>query len=67
MGVMAASTLFVYNQTFDVMAWLVNNLSKDDTGYTLFNLASHGIAAVIMVPTTFLAAGGPPGLQGMAP
>ncbi len=55
MGVMAASTLFIYNQTFDVMAWLVNNLSKDGTGYALFNLASHGIAAVIMIPTAFLA------------
>ncbi|MBI3776617.1 MAG: hypothetical protein HY273_13925 [Gammaproteobacteria bacterium] len=55
MGVMAASTLFIYHQSFDVMAWLVNHLSKDDTGYALFNLASHGIAAVIMVPTTFLA------------
>lgn len=55
MGVMAAGTLFVYNLTFDVMAWLVNNLSKDDTGYLLFNLASHAIAAVIMIPATFLA------------
>ncbi len=55
MGVLAASTLFIYNQSFDVMAWLVNNLSKDDTGYLLFNLSSHAIAAVIMVPTTFLA------------
>ena len=55
MGAMAASTLFIYNQSFDVMAWLVNNLSKDDAGYALFNLSSHAIAAVIMVPTTFLA------------
>jgi len=55
MGALAASTLFIYNQSFDVMAWLVNNLSKDDAGYALFNLASHAIAAVIMVPTTFLA------------
>jgi predicted membrane-bound spermidine synthase len=55
MGVSAASTLWIYNQSFDVMAWLINNLAKDEGGYLLFNLSSHAIAAAVMIPTSFLA------------
>ncbi len=55
MGLSAALTLVVYDQAFYVMKWLVNTLAKDDTGYALFNLSSHAIAAVIMIPTSFLA------------
>ncbi len=55
MGLLALSTLLLYGNTFSVMQWLVQNLAKTDTGYTLFNLASSGIAVAIMVPTTFCA------------
>ncbi len=55
MGVSAALTLWIYNQTFDVMAWLINTLSRDANGYLLFNVSSHAIAAAVMLPTSFLA------------
>ncbi len=55
MGLLALSTLPLYGQTFDVMRWLVNTLSKTDRGYALFNLSSNAIALMVMLPTTFCA------------
>jgi len=55
MGVFAVITLPVYVYSFGWMGELVNTLAKDDQGYTLFNLASHGIAFAVMLPATFMA------------
>ncbi len=55
MGVLAVATLVAYGQAFKVMQWLVLNLERSDAGYTLFNLASNGIALAIMLPATFCA------------
>jgi predicted membrane-bound spermidine synthase len=55
MGILALATLPVYGSTFNVMAWLMRTLPRSDTGYVLFNIASHGIALVIMVPAAFCA------------
>lgn len=55
MGALALSTLPLYGNTFPVMQWLVETLPKTDTGYFFFNIASHGIAIVLMLPATFCA------------
>lgn len=55
MGVLAMATLPLYNLTFDTMQWIIKSLDKTDTGYVLFNLASHSIALAIMLPATFCA------------
>ena len=55
MGALAVLTVPLYVQTFDWMAALLAGLQTSDTGYTLFTLFSHGIALVVMVPTTFMA------------
>jgi spermidine synthase/MFS family permease len=55
MGLLALSTLPLYGNTFEIMQWLVTQLERNDTGYALFNLSSHGIALLIMLPTTFCA------------
>ena len=55
MGLLALSTLLLYGNTFEAMQWIVNNLPKTDTGYTLFNLSSNAIAIAVMLPTTFFA------------
>jgi predicted membrane-bound spermidine synthase len=55
MGVMAILTVPLYVQTFDWMAALLSGLQRSGAGYNLFTAASHGIALVVMVPTTFLA------------
>ncbi len=55
MGVLAMLTLPVYAQSFEWMGQLVRTLDRNDTGYLLFNLASHGIAFAVMLPATFLA------------
>src|SRR5258708_16455217 len=55
MGMLAVATLVAYGQAFKVMQWLVLNLERSDAGYTLFNLASNGIALAIMLPATFCA------------
>lgn len=55
MGLLALATLPMYGQTFELMRWLLNHLDKTETGYTLFNLGSHGIALAVMLPATFCA------------
>ncbi|WP_455210071.1 fused MFS/spermidine synthase [Kaarinaea lacus] len=55
MGILALSTLPLYGNTFELMQWLLSVLEKNDAGYALFNLSSHGIALAIMLPTTFCA------------
>ncbi len=55
MGLFALSTLLLYGNTFEVMKWLVQTLSRTSTGYALFNLSSNAIALAIMLPTTFCA------------
>ncbi|HTP04004.1 MAG TPA: spermidine synthase [Nitrospirota bacterium] len=55
MGILALATLPVYGGTFNVMAWLMRNLPKSDLGYMLFNISSHAIAIVIMLPAAFCA------------
>lgn len=55
MGILALATLPVYGGTFNVMAWLIRHVPKSEMGYILFNLSSHGIAMVIMLPAAFCA------------
>jgi spermidine synthase len=55
MGALALSTLFGYGATFDWMSALLRTVARTDEGYVLFNLASHTLAIVVMVPTTFCA------------
>ena len=55
MGLLALATLPVYGSTFSVMQWLINTLSRTETGYVLFNLSSNAIALAVMLPATFCA------------
>jgi spermidine synthase len=55
MGLLAAVTIPLANQSFDVMAWLISALAKEDSGYVLYNIGSGVIAAAIMSPPTFFA------------
>lgn len=55
MGAMAALTLPLYVETFDWMAALLGALQRNDDGFGVFTAFSHGIALLVMVPTTFLA------------
>lgn len=55
MGIFAVSTLPVYGYTFEVMQWLLGRLDKNNAGYLLFNLSSHALALVVMLPATFCA------------
>lgn len=55
MGVTALLTIPLYNYTYDFMGYFIEVLPKDDAGYRLFNLASHSIALLIMLPPTILA------------
>ena len=55
MGALAVLTLPVYSLSFEWMGGLVQTLPKDERGYVLFNLASHGIAFAVMLPATFMA------------
>lgn len=55
MGFLALTTLLTYGNTFSLMEWMLETLSRDDQGYFLFNLSSNGIALLIMFPVTFCA------------
>ncbi len=55
MGVMALITVVAYNSSFNIMQLLMRSVTATDSGYFLFNLGSHGIAMLIMVPVTFCA------------
>lgn len=55
MGVCALATLPLYSASYSLMAWLMESVTKSDTGYVLFSLASHAIAMMIMLPAAFCA------------
>jgi len=55
MALAALATLPVYDRSFELMEYLMKGLARTEAGYLLFNLASQGIAALVMLPATFLA------------
>lgn len=55
MGVLALATIPIYIASFDLMAWLMSALENSESGYARFSLASHAIALIVMLPTTFMA------------
>jgi spermidine synthase len=55
MAVLAACTLPAYGYTFEVIGAAVRNFPTTDAGYRHFNLVSHAVAALVMIPTTFIA------------
>jgi len=55
MGLAALATIFLYQQSFDWMAWALRVLQRSEESYPLFNLFSHGVALAVMLPATFLA------------
>jgi spermidine synthase len=55
MGLAAVATLPLYGQMFGVMQAVIKGLAKTDSGYTMFLLASDGIALAVMFPATFCA------------
>lgn len=55
MGALALATLPLYNVSFDAMRWVISAAPQTEAGYFWFNVASHAIAMVVMLPATFCA------------
>lgn len=55
MALCAVATLPLYHEMFDLMSFLIRSLTKTESGYLLFNLGSHVISLLIMLPATFMA------------
>lgn len=55
MGVLAVATLPLYAGSFDAIAWAMRALARGAEGYTLFNVASITLAALVMLPATVCA------------
>jgi hypothetical protein len=55
MGLAALATIFLYQQSFDWMAWALRVLQRSEESYPLYLLFSHGVAFAVMLPATFLA------------
>src|SRR5690349_10953744 len=55
MGVAAAATIPVYGGSFDLMAWLLDSVSRNAGGFVFFNVGSTAIALLVMLPATFCA------------
>jgi len=55
MGLAALATLMLYGKSFEWTAFLMHSLARNASGYVWFNLATAGIALVIMMPAAFFA------------
>jgi len=55
MGITAISTIFTYGNMFKLMSFTMNSLGRSEGGYILFNIVSHVICMIIMLPTTICA------------
>jgi len=55
MGVLAMVSIVTYGITFDLMGGAIRALAPSDTGYLLFNLFSHGLCLLVMLPATVCA------------
>ncbi len=55
MGLLALLTIALYDRTFDLMAFALSALSKNEQGYALYHVSSHLISLVVMLPATFCA------------
>ncbi|MFZ3323180.1 MAG: fused MFS/spermidine synthase [Usitatibacter sp.] len=55
MGIAAVATVPLYNASFDLMAWLLGAVERNDSGFILFSMASTFIALVVMLPATICA------------
>jgi len=55
MGATAILTLFTYTNMFSFMVFTLDGLAKSEEGYLLFNVMSHLICMIIMLPTTICA------------
>ena len=55
MGLFAMSSLLAYEQSFYWMRWAINVLTKTTAGYEAFNVISHGISLLVMLPAAICA------------
>ncbi|HLX80214.1 MAG TPA: fused MFS/spermidine synthase [Burkholderiales bacterium] len=55
MGIAAVATVPLYSGSFDLMAWILGALSRNDGGFVLFSAASTFIALAVMLPATICA------------
>jgi len=55
MGVLAIFTLIVYGFTFNGMQYAIKALAKTEEGYLFFNIFSHFLAMLVMIPATICA------------
>lgn len=55
MGVAALASMFVYANAFEWVGWLMRVIVRSAEGYGLYNLASAGIALLVMFPAAFFA------------
>jgi spermidine synthase len=55
MGIAALASMFVYANAFEWVGWLMRVIVRSAEGYGLYNLASAGIALLVMFPAAFFA------------
>jgi spermidine synthase len=55
MGATAIATLFTYESLFKIMVFTIDALDRNASGYVLFNIISHLICLITMLPSTICA------------
>jgi len=55
MGAAAIATLFTYSSLFKIMVFTIDALDRNASGYVLFNIISHLICMITMLPSTICA------------
>lgn len=55
MGLAAIATIPLHSLAFDLIAYVLGILPRNDGGYTAFNLVRYGVSSLIMFPAAFCA------------
>jgi len=55
MGLTAALSIPFYNGSFDLMAWILSAITRNEAAFVFFNLTSTLICMLVMLPATFCA------------
>ena len=55
MGIAALGSMFVYANAFEWVGWMMKVVVHSAEGYGLFNVASAGVALLVMFPAAFFA------------
>lgn len=55
MGLAALASLFLYDRSFEWVAWFMKALSRSESGYAVYNIVTAATSMLLMAPAAFFA------------